>query len=246
MGGSGLAQAFCRARRPAPPLDSLPDVEQGADTAAGRALAALRREYSHGRLDVGDLVPTWHAQLHRWLEAASAEGLVEPNAAVLATASADGTPSARTVLVKRVDERGLAAFTNLTSRKAREVAVNPQASFVFPWYPLERQVVAVGDVEPVSREESAAYFRSRPRGAQIGAWASRQSSVIGSRDALDRRWAELERRFDGVEVPLPEFWGGLRLVPRTVEFWQGRHDRLHDRLRYRRDGDDWVVERLAP
>jgi pyridoxamine 5'-phosphate oxidase len=221
-------------------------VNQGADTTAGRALAALRREYSHGTLDVGDLAPTWHEQLRRWVDVAAAEGLVEPNAAVLSTASAEGVPSARTVLVKGIDERGLVAFTNLTSRKGREAAANPHGSFVFPWYPLERQVVVVGDLQPVARDEAAAYFAGRPRGAQIGAWASRQSSVIASRQELEQRWADLERRFDGDEVPLPDFWGGLRLVPRTVEFWQGRRDRLHDRLRYRRDDDDWVVERLSP
>jgi pyridoxamine 5'-phosphate oxidase len=217
------------------------------DTDAGRALAALRRDYGDESLAEQDLAPTWHEQLLAWLATARAEGLVEPNAAVLSTASADGTPSGRTLLVKGIDERGLVVFTNLRSRKGSEVAENPRASLVFPWYPLERQVVAVGDVEHVPRAESEAYFRSRPRGAQIGAWASRQSTALPSRAVLEERWAEAERRFDGVDVPLPEFWGGLRLVPRTVEFWQGRRDRLHDRLRFRRDDDGgWAVERLSP
>jgi pyridoxamine 5'-phosphate oxidase len=209
-------------------------------------LAALRREYAAGGLHEADLAPTWHAQLERWLADAVAAGLPEPNAVVLATAAADGTPSARTVLVKGLDERGLVVFTNLSSRKGREVAENPRASLVFPWVELERQVVVVGDVEQVAREESEAYFRRRPRGSQVGAWVSRQSTVIPSRAVLEDRERELAERFGDGEVPLPPFWGGLRVVPRTVELWQGRPSRLHDRLRYRRDGRDWVVERLSP
>ena len=209
-------------------------------------LAALRREYAAGGLSEADLAPTWHAQLARWLAEAEAAGVVEPNAVVLATAAADGTPSARTVLAKGLDERGVVVYTNLTSRKGREVAENPRASLVFPWVVLERQAVLVGDVEPVAREEAEAYFRSRPRGSQIGAWTSWQSAVIPSREVLEARERELQERFAGQEVPLPPFWGGLRLVPRTVELWQGRPSRLHDRLRYRRAGDTWVVERLSP
>jgi pyridoxamine 5'-phosphate oxidase len=208
--------------------------------------AALRRDYVRGGLSEADLAQTWHEQLAGWLAVAVAEQVREPNAAVLATASADGAPSARTVLVKSVDERGLAVFTNLTSRKGREAAENPQASLVFAWLPLERQVVAVGGVEPVARDEAEAYFRTRPRGAQLGAWASHQSTVIGGREQLEARRAELDRRFEGGPVPLPDFWGGLRVVPRTVELWQGRPDRLHDRLRYRRTDRGWVVERLSP
>lgn len=209
-------------------------------------VAALRRDYMRAGLDEADLAPSWHEQLGQWLADAVAAELPEPNAVVLATATPHGVPSARTVLLKGLDSRGLVVFTNLTSRKGREVAANPRASIVLPWVPLERQVVVGGDVEQVERAETEAYFRSRPRGSQIAAWASRQSSVLASREVLEQRRRALEERFADGEVPVPGFWGGLRLVPATVEFWQGRPSRLHDRLRFRRDGDRWVVERLSP
>jgi len=208
-------------------------------------LAAMRREYAVAGLSEGDLAPDWLGQLRAWLGDAMAAGLPEPNAMVLATADALGRPSARTVLLKGLDERGLVFYTNYGSRKAAEMAANPHASVVFPWHPLSRQVVVVGPVDRVDRAESEAYFATRPRASQLGAWASPQSRVLADRSALDEAYGEAERRFpDG--VPAPEHWGGLRLVPRTVEFWQGRQGRLHDRLRYRSAGDSWVVERLAP
>lgn len=211
---------------------------------AHRLLADLRRDYGRAGLAEADLAPTWTEQLDRWF--AEAAGLTEPNAAVLSTASAHGAPSARTVLLKAYDVRGLVVFTNLTSRKATEVAENPRAALLLPWVDLERQVVAEGAVEQIARSESEAYFRSRPRGSQIGAWVSHQSQVLPGREVLEARQAELEQRFADQDVPVPDFWGGLRIVPTAVEFWQGRSCRLHDRLRYRLDGAEWVVERLSP
>ena len=213
-----------------------------------RSVADLRRDYAQAGLDEGELAPSWLEQFDRWF--GQAGGLIEPNAVVLATATPEGVPSARTVLLKAYDERGLVVFTNLTSRKAREALSNPVATLLFSWVELERQVVVEGRVEQVDRAETEAYFRSRPRGSQLGAWVSRQSQVIAGREVLTTRLAELEERFDA-EVPVPDFWGGLRVVPSSVEFWQGRPSRLHDRLRFRRaDGDcadgDWIVERLSP
>jgi len=184
-------------------------------------------------------------QFAGWMAQAQEGGIPEPTAMVLATTSAGGRPRARTVLLKAHGPEGFTFYTNRTSRKGQDLQVHPRACAVFPWYALGRQVTAEGGVRMMSQASSEPYFRSRPRGSQIGAWASRQSQVIGSRAELDRRAGELEQRWPG-EVPMPDFWGGYVLVPETVEFWQSGAYRLHDRLRYRRYGDGWIIERLSP
>ncbi|NHC14597.1 pyridoxamine 5'-phosphate oxidase [Motilibacter deserti] len=207
----------------------------------------MRRSYERAALDVADLAPTPAAQFGAWLAEAVAAELPEPNAMTLATADGEGRPSARTVLLKAYDEQGFTFFTNLLSRKGQDLAQNPRAALLFPWVALERQVVVAGPVELVGREEVAAYFATRPHGSRLGAWASAQSSVVASREALEAEYAALAERWpEGTPVPVPDHWGGYRVVPETVEFWQGRPSRMHDRLRYRLEGAEWVVERLAP
>ncbi len=187
------------------------------------------------------------AQFEEWLATAIAAGLPEPNAMVLSTVTGEGHPGARSVLLKELGPDGFVFYTNRTSAKGQDLAGNPWACLLFPWFALQRQVIIQGPVSPLSTDESEPYFHSRPRGSQLGAWASRQSSVIGSRAELDDRYARLTERWpDGTEVPMPSFWGGYRLQPGTVEFWQGRANRMHDRLRYHREGARWVIERLAP
>jgi len=210
-------------------------------------LSGMRTDYLRDELAEADLATTWLAQFEAWFEDAVRAGLPEPNAMVLATSSAQGRPSARTVLLKDVDERGFVWYTNLTSRKGLEIADNPYASAVFSWHPIGRQIVIAGGVEPVDRAQTEAYFASRPVESRQGAWASPQSQVVPDRAYLDQALARVVEEFgpQGPTAP-PEHWGGLRLVPETVEFWQGRTGRLHDRLRYRHDTAGWVVERLAP
>lgn len=194
-----------------------------------------------------DLDPDPVAQFRTWFEQALAAGLPEPNAMTVATAMADGTPSARVVLLKAFDARGFTFFTNYRSRKGRELDANPRAALVFFWAALERQVRIAGRVERTSRAESEEYFRTRPLGSRLGAWASAQSEVLSGRDELERRLAAMERQFAGQEIPLPPQWGGFRVVPESIEFWQGRPNRLHDRFRYTRQPDGgWHVARLAP
>lgn len=181
-----------------------------------------------------------------WFKVAGESNIILPEAMTLATATADGRPSARMVLLKGADEGGFTFFTNYGSRKATEVDANPHAALVFHWEILHRQVRIEGTVKKISAEDSAAYFETRDRSSQLGAWASKQSSVVSSREQLGIAMAEMEAKFDGMEVPLPSFWGGYRLEPERIEFWQGRASRLHDRLVFVRDGDTWRAERLYP
>lgn len=212
-----------------------------------RRLAERRREYARGGLRRRDLAADPLAQLARWLEEALAATLPEPTAATLATASRDGVPSARVVLVKGLDDGAVRFYTNYTSRKGRELEANPRAELCLFWPELERQVRVAGTVERLPEDASTRYFAGRPRGSQIAAWCSRQSSVVASREALEAAFHEVEARFAGRPVERPAFWGGYRLDPDEVELWQGRPNRLHDRFRYRRAADGgWTLERLAP
>ncbi len=219
---------------------------EGAHDAA-MALADMRKDYGLAGLLEKDLAKNPFQQFEKWFQEAQAAKVVEPNALSLATATRDGRPSVRTVLLKHCDGRGFVFYTNYESRKGRELADNARASLLFPWVPLERQIIAEGVITKVSREEADAYFHSRPRASQLAAWASPQSTVIAGRAVLEESYRVVEKKYEGREVPLPPHWGGYRLAPESVEFWQGRRSRLHDRLRYRREpGGDWVVERLAP
>jgi pyridoxamine 5'-phosphate oxidase len=212
-------------------------------------LDQLRREYESHPLDAADLAPEPIEQIQRWLAEWVANTPHEPSAIVLSTADRGGRPSARNVLLRRIDERGLVFFTSYRSRKAQDLAANPQASILFRWVPVLRQIHVVGSVERVDAAESDAYWSTRPRGSQLAAWGSEQSSELPDRAALERAVADAAERYEGGEVPRPPHWGGFRLVPDTVELWQGRANRMHDRFRYQHPAGQtagWVIVRLAP
>lgn len=241
-------------RHSVPPSVGEPSVRQDdrvtdAADAAAPDPASMRQQYRTEGLAETDLAATPVEQFARWFKQAATEAhLFEPNAMVVSTADAEGRPSSRTVLLKQFDEQGFVFYTNYDSRKARDLAQNPYVCLLFPWHPMGRQVIVTGLARRTGRDETAAYFRTRPHGSQLGAWASAQSSVIDTREHVDTAYAELAARYpEGEQVPVPPNWGGFRVAPDKIEFWQGRENRLHDRLRYVAEADgSWRVERLSP
>lgn len=233
---------------PVSPREEHPD-QVPAPAAVSSVLdpAAMRARYRADGLSEEALAADPIEQFSRWFSQAVGSKLHEPNAMVLSTADAEGRPSSRTVLLKQYGADGFVFFTNYGSRKGREIAENPYVSLLFPWHGIARQVIVQGRGERVGRAETAAYFRTRPHGSKLGCWASEQSSKISSRQELDELYQGLAAQYpEGEDVPVPPGWGGIRVVPATVEFWQGRENRLHDRLRYHREGDGWAVDRLCP
>jgi pyridoxamine 5'-phosphate oxidase len=218
-----------------------------SESEIAQELPSMRVGYERGSLDESDLATAWHEQLARWLAEATEAGLPEPNAMVVATADAQARPSSRTVLCKGLDDRGVIFYTNYASAKSRDLMATGLAAATFPWFGMQRQVHVRGPVAKVDPAETAAYWATRPRGSQLGAWASPQSETVGSRAELEAALAEAERRFAGEEqIPLPPHWGGWRIEPQIVEFWQGRLNRMHDRLAYVRGDGGWNIRRLAP
>ncbi|MBT8448368.1 MAG: pyridoxamine 5'-phosphate oxidase [Gammaproteobacteria bacterium] len=204
------------------------------------------KEYARSGLSRNELLDEPMKQFEQWFLQAETAGLKYPNAMSLATAGSDGMPSVRTVLLKIYDEQGLIFFTNYGSSKAKQIQENPKAGLLFHWLELERQVKISGAVERISQAESLKYFATRPRGSQLGAWCSDQSQPLSSRQMLETSWQQMKDKFHNKEVPLPDFWGGYRVIPETIEFWQGRTSRLHDRFEYQRSDSGWIIQRLAP
>jgi|SRR6185437_523887 len=212
-----------------------------------KSFTGERKDYRLGRLRKKDLPQDPIDQFYLWLHEAFTAKIAEPTAMSLATVDLDGSPFLRTVLLKRVDQRGFIFFTNLKSRKASQLQKNAAAALLFPWLLLERQVIITGRAQPLSPAEASEYFLSRPRKSQLSTWASPQSQIVPSRTFLEREWEIIERRFGGGEIPVPPFWGGFCVTPQIIEFWQGGQHRLHDRLQYRKDTQNvWVIDRLAP
>jgi len=205
-----------------------------------------RREYDYGKLSRESLLDDPFTQFNLWMAQALESGIVDPTAMSVATVDSGGRPWQRMVLLKGFDERGFVFYTNLGSRKATDIMSNPQVSLQFPWLQLDRQVIVGGMAEPLSDKEVSDYFQSRPTSSQLAAWASKQSSPIASREALEAQFEAVQQRFGSGEIPLPEFWGGYRVVPSEFEFWQGGENRLHDRFSFQRNGDSWNISRLSP
>ena len=222
------------------------NIQIDSPPAEGTEVAALRRDYQRGRLRREDLREDPVEMFRQWFDEAKAAAVIEPNAMTLATADAGGRVSVRTVLLKAYDARGFVFFTNYGSRKAAQMAENPHAALLFPWLALERQVAISGPVEKISTQESLAYFLSRPLGSRVGAWVSEQSKVVSSRRILEDKFRQLMQQFAAGEVPKPDWWGGYRVRPERIEFWQGGSNRIHDRFEYTRQGDAWALARLQP
>jgi pyridoxamine 5'-phosphate oxidase len=211
-----------------------------------KSVADIRRDYTQKPLVESDVCENPIDEFMEWFEQALSTDMADPNAMTLATATREGVPSSRIVLLKGVDEQGFRFYSNYKSRKARELAENPRAALCFYWPSLERQIRIEGKVQKLSQDDSEAYFQQRPRLSQIGAWASKQSSKLSSRDELEEKFEEMKKRFENKEIPLPDFWGGYLLKPTVIEFWQGRESRMHDRIRYEKEGQEWKTARLAP
>ncbi len=209
-------------------------------------IADLRKEYQQAALDLDSVKENPIDQFDSWFEQALSGDILEPNAMVVSTSDASGQSTQRTVLLKAFDHKGFVFYTNYKSRKAKQIAANARVCLLFPWYALERQVIIQGTAEKVSQKESLKYFMSRPSGSRLGAWVSHQSQVITSRSILEMKLAEMKSKFKDGEIPLPDFWGGFRVVPHTIEFWQGRPSRLHDRIEFVKKGDNWSAHRLSP